>query len=335
MQISAVQKNEIRPSAIPRKRASTFSKPSSRSKVSPNAHRRVSEDQIVGWLGGADLTDNGRDSTNLDQKPGPVHTARALTDIQVKALASEILHQRNLPSISNLILDVQAGIVHARGSVSSKGERLLIIYVLKQSPGVRGVVDSLSIRSKSISRRATASSFELPDFPWALGIPDLRSPFTPSSNLLGKVKHSRTASVVVGLTLIALFLWVRSSTPSVAVYPVKGKVIMEGVALPQASVVLHPVGKSKLPQGLSPRATAREDGSFTVATFARADGAPEGEFVATVHLLKQVIVDGDSIPGPNVLPEVYSRPETSPFRVSINRDTKELAVLELHKTSVR
>ena len=61
------------------------------------------------------------------------------------------------------------------------------------------------------------------------------------------------------------------------------------------------------------------------------DGAPDGDFVATVFLVEETEVDGERQTGPNVLPAVYSKPETSPLKFKITSSTRELAPLELTK----
>ena len=104
---------------------------------------------------------------------------------------------------------------------------------------------------------------------------------------------------------------------------------MNGEPLANASIVLHRVGKSKLPINLHPRAKVSEDGTFSLETFDRADGAPNGEFIATVFLTKDEDVNGEILPGPNILPVVYSRPETSPLKIQITSSTTELKPLEL------
>jgi hypothetical protein len=290
-------------------------------KTSSKATHRVRESEIIGWLGSRDFVDSPH------TLPAPRHSARdgtssrSLTDDEILARATEQLTQRNIPSFARIDLGVEKGVITVRGNVTSKGEQLLVIHLLNKSPGVRNVINGITI-SRSSPRRCP--TFNVVD-----------SVRTTVINPLATLKKSHVAAVFVGLGIVALLFWPRSAAQFIAVHPVKGRVLLEGVALPKASVVLHPVGSSKLPQGISPRGTAKEDGGFAVATFAEADGAPDGEFIATVHLLKTVVVDGDPIPGPNVLPVIYSRPETSPFRVNITRETKELAVLELRKTRTR
>ena len=105
--------------------------------------------------------------------------------------------------------------------------------------------------------------------------------------------------------------------------------MMNGEPLGDAAIVLHRIGHSKIPANLHPRARANGDGTFVLESFDPADGAPNGDFVATVCLNKAVVTDGETLPGPNVLPAVYSRPETSPLKIKITASTRELQPLEL------
>src|SRR5687768_12592962 len=67
----------------------------------------------------------------------------------------------------------------------------------------------------------------------------------------------------------------------VAVVPVSGKVTFQGTAPAGAQVVLHPVTRSE-ETSVAPSGTVREDGSFQISAYDQGDGAPPGEYVATV-----------------------------------------------------
>jgi hypothetical protein len=65
------------------------------------------------------------------------------------------------------------------------------------------------------------------------------------------------------------------------VYPVHGQVFV-GKDQPAsgALVVFHHLGDDDLNK---PRAYVEEDGSFSLTTYAKGDGAPEGEYVVTIE----------------------------------------------------
>ena len=168
----------------------------------------------------------------------------------------------------------------------------------------------------------------MPSLPSIQSMPD----FSSLKDALSSVKPLHAGVLLASLGILGFFFLPRGASRPVAVYPVKGRVVLEGKPLAEATVVLHPVGNSKLPAGVLPRGTAEADGGLVVKTFASGDGSPEGEFVATVHLMKPVLMDGDLVPGPDVAPLVYRTPETSPFRFKITRETKEISLLELRQT---
>lgn len=67
------------------------------------------------------------------------------------------------------------------------------------------------------------------------------------------------------------------------VFPVKGKVTMDGQPISGATLYFFPVSKfpPKAAQ-LQPHAKTEEDGSFQVSTYDSFDGAPAGEYRVTV-----------------------------------------------------
>jgi hypothetical protein len=98
--------------------------------------------------------------------------------------------------------------------------------------------------------------------------------------------------------------------------PVSGKVMVQGQPAAGAQVVLHPVA-TQPEQTFSAIGKVQEDGTFKISAFGKDDGAPPGEYVATVQWFKLVQTDGGAGPGPNVIPRNYGDPATSPFKVSI------------------
>lgn len=129
----------------------------------------------------------------------------------------------------------------------------------------------------------------------------------------------------VALAAAAAFPFLLREGPPCPVHPVTGQAIAGKVVPASAQIVLHPVA-AELPDQVTPRATVREDGSFVVSTFRDGDGAPEGEYVATVQWFR---IGRDGSPGGNVLPKKYSSSATSPLRVSIVKGTNQLPPFQL------
>ena len=100
------------------------------------------------------------------------------------------------------------------------------------------------------------------------------------------------------------------------VVPASGTVKVDGKSPEGAHIVLHP----KSPVGtepIAPTGTVKPDGSFVITTYQAGDGAPPGEYVATVQWYQ---IDKDGIVGPNVIPKEYSTPQTSPIKVTVKGD---------------
>ena len=100
------------------------------------------------------------------------------------------------------------------------------------------------------------------------------------------------------------------------VFPVAGKVSYSGQTPVGAQVVLHSTSDS-LPPTVVPTATVKPDGSFAFSVYNAGDGAPAGDYVATIQWFKVVQSEGGSGRGPNVLPKTYADPVSSPIRVSV------------------
>jgi hypothetical protein len=102
----------------------------------------------------------------------------------------------------------------------------------------------------------------------------------------------------------------------VPVYPVTGKLIFQGKPPVGARVVLHAANSSGIDE-VVPSGAVQSDGTFTITVYEPGDGAPQGDYVATVQWFKVVGDGGGSAPGPNVLPKKYASPVTSPIKVSV------------------
>ena len=78
-----------------------------------------------------------------------------------------------------------------------------------------------------------------------------------------------------------------------------------------------------------PGGTSDAQGEFVLTTYTQDDGAPAGEYAVTV-VWRRPWTDAAGKPGPNLLPERYSKPDTSELRVRVKEGVNELT-LELKK----
>jgi hypothetical protein len=113
------------------------------------------------------------------------------------------------------------------------------------------------------------------------------------------------------------------------VFEVRGQILLNGKPVPHAFVALHPLEVIQ-PGSLHPSATTDENGHFVLSSFHAEDGAPAGEYVATVECRKPKQLDPDaSIQGPNLLPPRYSKPTTSDLRVTVRPASNQEQILRL------
>jgi hypothetical protein len=118
------------------------------------------------------------------------------------------------------------------------------------------------------------------------------------------------------------------SEPRVPVVAVTGKVSFQGQAPAGAQIVLHSVSP-KADSQVAPSGTVKDDGTFQISAYDQADGAPPGEYVATIQWFRIVQTEGGGGRGPNVLPATYSDPATSPIKVKVENSATQLDPIEI------
>ena len=115
----------------------------------------------------------------------------------------------------------------------------------------------------------------------------------------------------------------------VPVFPAQGTATLEGRAPKGALIVLHPKtanGHAANATLLRPHGTIHSDGSFELTSYETNDGAPVGQYAVTFEFHKIVkYPNGESGPGPNLVPKKYSKPETSPLVVQIVQGENKLS----------
>jgi hypothetical protein len=127
--------------------------------------------------------------------------------------------------------------------------------------------------------------------------------------------RTRLRGLLALISLAGFFVSVGcNSEVRVPVFPVTGKVTYQGQTPVGAQVVLHPVIYTG-PDSITPIGTVLDDGSFKVTAYDPGDGAPQGDYVATVQWFK--ITKEAGAPGPNVIPKKYADPKTSPIKVTV------------------
>ncbi len=121
----------------------------------------------------------------------------------------------------------------------------------------------------------------------------------------------------------------KSGAPAkLAVFPVEGKIELNGKAPAGATVILHPKNESLTPGA---RAQVQPDGTFKATTYTADDGAAEGDYIVTVEWRKAVQKNGDFTFGPNLVPEQYSNRQTSQIEVHVAAQSNVLPPIKLKR----
>ncbi|HEY1861644.1 MAG TPA: hypothetical protein VGG61_14890, partial [Gemmataceae bacterium] len=94
---------------------------------------------------------------------------------------------------------------------------------------------------------------------------------------------------------------------------------------------LHPLEATQS-GAVRPSATTDENGYFVLSSYHAEDGAPPGEYIATVEWRKPKQLDSEaSMQGPNLLPARYSKPATSDLRITVQPGSNEEQYLRLKR----
>ena len=104
------------------------------------------------------------------------------------------------------------------------------------------------------------------------------------------------------------------------VFPVQGQVFVRKLPAAKALVILTPVENAEpehWPKGF-PRGIAQDDGTFQITSYRNDDGAPAGDYIATVRWLQPL--EGERELTEDKLSGRYSDPKTSKLRVHISAD---------------
>jgi hypothetical protein len=111
-------------------------------------------------------------------------------------------------------------------------------------------------------------------------------------------------------------------------YPAKGLVTYKGVPIANAEIALFPQDDT-VPETVRPRAITSEDGEFVVWTYEKGDGAPAGNYKATVVHHEVVESKGVMATKPNDLPRKYATVQSTDLLVEIGEGETEIPPFEL------
>ncbi len=112
------------------------------------------------------------------------------------------------------------------------------------------------------------------------------------------------------------------------VYPVHGKLLINGKAAARAAVYFHPqfpiAGGNSIPFGI-----VAPDGTYRPSTYETNDGLPAGEYAVTVVWPQMIDFDGLETPGEDRLRGRYADPKQTLLTVTIDSSSSQLPLIEL------
>ncbi|WP_406697453.1 hypothetical protein V5E97_01215 [Singulisphaera sp. Ch08] len=133
-----------------------------------------------------------------------------------------------------------------------------------------------------------------------------------------------------GVGLAMLVTGCSSDDGRVPVFPVKGKVSVAGEVPEGALIVFYPTtagGETEL----RPSAKVKPDGSFSLTTYDADDGAPSGDYTATIQWNKIIKNGKDFKAGPDLIPKSYASRESSLWKIKVAEAPNELEPLTITK----
>ena len=218
---------------------------------------------------------------------------------------------------------VAGGEVTLQGELRSYYDRQLAIEITRRVAGVRRVRDELTVAppktATETADRPEAAQPKVAEAP-------LAEPRRKAAQSLAGALQAWASAAALGL-LMAVGCG-EAKVERTPVFPVTGQVTVKGQAAHGAIVALHP--KAPLEGGApNPRANVDKDGTFSVTTFDKGDGAPAGEYVVTVLWYKPIGKGNDVAPGPNVVPRKYATAATSDIVVKVAAGQNSIPPIKL------
>jgi hypothetical protein len=250
----------------------------------------------------------------LARPPRPVRSFVGDPDSAIRTRILIHLRERGIALPKGMTVEVNAGEVTLRGDASSPFEQQMIVMVVRRfAPWIR-VVDEL--RVVPVAARPTPRFGGLGTFAEDVWITLRES--------LASIPKPALAVIVLGIIVPVWMAIAAASGPSrVPVHPVSGKITFDGVPAEGARITLNSIGISPL-RDINPTATVKADGTFDVMVYAKGDGAPVGEYVATIRWYKTVSSGAGSETRSNVLPAIYGEINKSPLRIVVKRGRNQI-----------
>ena len=204
-------------------------------------------------------------------------------------------------------------------------------------------------------QRTAASNPQLPDFEPerstshrvtpVIAAPRVKIPRTwPASRLASSQNRpsSRRPWILwiglsLALVLIGLGLTVPFSAPAVVheTRPIQVQALLNNQPMPGAQLTLHPLvpstsaGLDSQGPSIVGRGLLDKSGACSPVINSAQSGLPIGEYIASISWFKVTVKEGETVAGPDLVPQVFRSPATSPLRVKVTDVNNSLVTLRL------
>ena len=113
-------------------------------------------------------------------------------------------------------------------------------------------------------------------------------------------------------------------------YPASGKVLLNGRPAADVVVELRSVGEQPDSRNSRPWAIVQSDGTYSLTTYEKGDGAPPGDYAVTLRWPSDISTPShfDRLSG------AYDSPEKAPLKVTIEPEENTLPTVELSNVKV-
>ena len=138
--------------------------------------------------------------------------------------------------------------------------------------------------------------------------------------------------------IVALFVAVLATSgcgtrekPKLPVFPVSGRILVDGVAPVRAEIRMKPKipFEDPMKRSVEPYAFVQEDGTFEIGTYSCDDGAPAGEYTLTMVWPIITVEGGEDVIGADRLRGRFSNPESSIATFEVEESENEIPLIEL------
>jgi hypothetical protein len=109
-------------------------------------------------------------------------------------------------------------------------------------------------------------------------------------------------------------------------YPVKGKITLQGQPIGNISISFEPIGNN--PDIRPATSTSKEDGTFVVTTLKPGDGAYPAKYKVLLRRVVTKTIGGNTI-GRDTIPQKYRNPENTPIEYEVKAGKNPELIIDI------